>query len=307
MRIIRRKYAWVFLVPLFLFVLLPNPSFAADGFTYTPLEPIPGSEDAAKLPEYITAIYKFALWAVGIAAMFMITIGGAMYLTSAGNTSALGNAKGVITDAIIGLVLALAAWFLLNLINPDILNGDLSIFSIVGGDTLSTVGGGTGTDAGTTALTTSGGACTGANSGCCKAGTKCADCQGCVSFTNSYANLCYKGAMGNTGCMLSSTLAGKLNAANLDSVNAEVSEAWPPTVIHSEPCHANGTCADVRCKSGCANASVASIKAIYDALKNAGLNPVFESYAANCPTYTAAGITCISPSTMTAPSFHVNP
>ncbi|NTW46042.1 MAG: hypothetical protein HGB18_03270 [Candidatus Moranbacteria bacterium] len=109
-----------------------RPAFAADGFTYEPLEPIPGAEDAAKLPDYITGIYKFALWAVGIAAMFMITIGGGMYLTSAGNTSAMGNAKGVITDAIIGLVLALFAWFLLNLINPSILSGDLSVFSTVG-------------------------------------------------------------------------------------------------------------------------------------------------------------------------------
>jgi hypothetical protein len=306
MRIKNRKYVWMFFVPLFMLVFLPNASFAADGFTYTPLEPIPGSEDAAKLPEYITAIYKFALWAVGIAAMFMITIGGAMYLTSAGNTSALGNAKGVITDAIIGLVLALVAWFLLNLINPDILSGDLSIFSVVGGDAPTIAGGGTGAGAGATGLTASGGACTGTNSGCCKAGTRCADCQGCTAFTNTYANLCYKGAAGNTGCMLNSTLASKLNAANLGSVNAEVSEAWPPTVFHSDPCHANGTCADVRCKNQCANASVASVKAIYDALANAGLNPVFESYAANCPTYTAAGIRCISPTSMTAPSFHVN-
>ena len=57
-----------------------------------------------------------------------------MYLTSAGNTSAMGNAKGVITDAIIGLVLAISAWFLLNFINPDLLSGDLTSFDNLGID-----------------------------------------------------------------------------------------------------------------------------------------------------------------------------
>ncbi|NTW75349.1 MAG: hypothetical protein HGB34_00365 [Candidatus Moranbacteria bacterium] len=101
--------------------------------SYIPLEPIPGSNTSGNFGDYVTAIYRFALWSVGIAAMFMITIGGGMYLTSAGNTSALGNAKNVINDAIIGLVLALTAWFLLNLINPDIINGDLSSFNNASG------------------------------------------------------------------------------------------------------------------------------------------------------------------------------
>ncbi len=101
---------------------------------YVLLEPIPGTSGAADMPSYVSGIYKFALWSVGIAAMFMITIGGVMYLTSAGNTSAMGNAKGVITDAIIGLVLAISAWFLLNFINPDLLSGDLTSFDNLGID-----------------------------------------------------------------------------------------------------------------------------------------------------------------------------
>lgn len=279
---------------------------------YQPLEPIPGAEDAARLPDYISGIYKFALWAVGIAAMFMITIGGGMYLTSAGNTSAMGNAKQVIEDAIIGLILALVAWFLLYVINPDILDGDLSIFESVGTITPSTVTSSSSSapieTSGTTKtpLNSTGGTCTGTNSGCCKSGTQCVDCYNCTSFSNGYANLCYTGAPGNTGCKLNSTLADKLNKAGLSAVSAEVSEAWPPTVYHSADCHKNGTCADVRCSGGCSGLSVTDIKKIYDALKNAGLNPVFETYSGQCAKYTNAGVSCISPSTMTAPSFHVN-
>ena len=43
-----------------------------------------------------------------------------MYITSAGNNSSMEKAKGVITDAIVGLVLALGAYLLLYVINPDL-------------------------------------------------------------------------------------------------------------------------------------------------------------------------------------------
>ena len=69
---------------------------------------------------YINAVYKFGIWAVGIAALLMIAIGAYMYITSAGNNSSMEKAKGVITDAIVGLVLALGAYLLLYIINPDL-------------------------------------------------------------------------------------------------------------------------------------------------------------------------------------------
>ena len=107
---------------LFAFFLFPLVSRAA--FTYTPLEKIPGSEsstsDVTDFYAYLSAIYKFGIWAIGIAALLMITIGGYMYITSAGNNTSMEKAKGVITDAIVGLVLALTAYLLLYIINPDL-------------------------------------------------------------------------------------------------------------------------------------------------------------------------------------------
>ena len=145
------------------------------------------------------------------------------------------------------------------------------------------------------------GPCTGTNAGCCKPGVSCVACTNCVNFSNGYGSLCYNGA---TNCKLNSTLVTKLNNANLASVNAEVSEAWPPTMSHRSLCHQDGTCADVRCKNQCKNETVANIKKIYDKIKAAGLNPIFENN--DCDKYTAAGISCYSYSTMTSPSFHVN-
>jgi hypothetical protein len=52
--------------------------------------------------------------------MFMIMIGGYMYLVSGGNTASMGKAKGIIVDAIVGLLLAFSAYLIVYVINPDL-------------------------------------------------------------------------------------------------------------------------------------------------------------------------------------------
>lgn len=94
---------------------------------YTQLENLPGAEGKNKsFPEYVTAIYQIGLWVIGISAFFMLSVGGFMYLTSAGNTSSAGSAKGVIKDALIGLALGLSAWLIVNTINPDLTTFNVS-------------------------------------------------------------------------------------------------------------------------------------------------------------------------------------
>jgi len=98
---------------------------------YQLLEQIPGSSNSAgRLNTYLEDIYRFAFWTVGIAVVFMLTIGGFMYLTSAGNTSRMESAKTVIFDAILGLVLALVAWLFLYVVNPNLVNLNLTAVSI---------------------------------------------------------------------------------------------------------------------------------------------------------------------------------
>ena len=97
---------------------------ASGSFQYTLLESLPGFFQAGKVmtdfPALILAIYKFGIWTIGICALFMITIGGVMYLGSAGNTSAATNAKGIIFDALIGVFAAMVAYLFLYVINPDL-------------------------------------------------------------------------------------------------------------------------------------------------------------------------------------------
>ncbi|MFH0969727.1 MAG: hypothetical protein V1804_04420 [Patescibacteria group bacterium] len=103
-------------------------SNAATSYNYTPIEPIPGFEDQSNnFASFIESLYKFGIWTVGIAALLMITIGGFMYMVSAGNTSKMDVAKKVIINAIIGLIIALTAYLILYIINPDLVKINLTL------------------------------------------------------------------------------------------------------------------------------------------------------------------------------------
>ncbi len=103
-----------------------NPSF-----NYTLLEKIPGVDGAnLNLAAYLSAVYKLAIWIVGLCALFMFLIGAFMYMLSAANTSKMGSAKEIMQDALIGLVLALTSYLILYVINPDLVNLKLPTVSM---------------------------------------------------------------------------------------------------------------------------------------------------------------------------------
>ncbi len=73
------------------------------------------------LAQYISAVYRYAVGLAIIAAIIMVVYGGFRYLLGAG----LGDIKAgrqIILDAIIGLLVALSAYTLLNIVNPETLN-----------------------------------------------------------------------------------------------------------------------------------------------------------------------------------------
>lgn len=124
---------------------IPN---ASGNFNYIPLEKIPGSDAATSTTidfyQYVSAVYKFGIWAVGIVALFMLVFGGYTYITSAGNNSSMETAKKIITDAIVGVIMALTAYLLLYVINPDLVKmKKLTPVAVVPGTTVP--GGTTGT------------------------------------------------------------------------------------------------------------------------------------------------------------------
>ncbi len=69
---------------------------------------------------YVDAIYKFASMAVGIVGVLMFLVGGFQYMISAGNRGMAGEARKTMINAIVGILLVLFAWVLLNTINKDL-------------------------------------------------------------------------------------------------------------------------------------------------------------------------------------------
>ena len=134
-----------------------TPNSTPTQFTYTLLESLPGFYSAnttmTDLPGLILAIYKFGIWTVGIAGLFMLVVGGIMYMSSAGNTSTASSAQGIITDALIGIVAALGAYLILYVINPDFTKINLNFTPVAVQDGVDFGG----TDASYTASATSGG------------------------------------------------------------------------------------------------------------------------------------------------------
>ncbi len=119
----------VLIVCFCLFLLASGDTHAQT--TYKLLAPLPGGSAEVPLDGgfsiYAAQVFWFLLSTAVILALAMLIIGGVEYVGSAGNTSLLGDAKGRMLNAILGLLLALSSWLILNLINPDLVDFSIPI------------------------------------------------------------------------------------------------------------------------------------------------------------------------------------
>ena len=72
----------------------------------------------SNLGEYIQKVYNYLVGVAGILAVIMIIVAGAQWISSGGNTETITTAKKRITGAVIGLLIAYLSYFILNTINP---------------------------------------------------------------------------------------------------------------------------------------------------------------------------------------------
>lgn len=106
---------------VFLFFIAVSLASAQTEPVYSPLVKIPGIDPGANLTQYLSGIFNFVIAITGILAMAMIIYGGMRYLTSVGNPTIAEDGKDAILSAIYGLILALSAWVIIYVVNPDIL------------------------------------------------------------------------------------------------------------------------------------------------------------------------------------------
>ena len=72
------------------------------------------------LNQAIAWFYYFIVGVAGLSAFVILVWGGFQYLSSAGNPTAIGDAKDKIKSALLGLLIILTSWLILQVINPDL-------------------------------------------------------------------------------------------------------------------------------------------------------------------------------------------
>ncbi len=123
------KYLFFFLA----LALLASPFLASAGPVNLNLEypPFPGAPDLKteqSLPNVVAWVYYTIVGISGFAAFVMMAWGGVQWLSSAGNPASIGDATDRIQNALLGLLVVLGSYILLQLINPDFLNLNLPVF-----------------------------------------------------------------------------------------------------------------------------------------------------------------------------------
>jgi len=101
-----------------------HPTCVSGALTFTPNVPIPTlfsgahTVDETLFGTYVNAFYIYFAGVAGILAVVMIMYGGFHYITSLGNPQRMNQGKEIISNALIGLILVLTSYLLLNIINP---------------------------------------------------------------------------------------------------------------------------------------------------------------------------------------------
>ena len=124
-RLMKKILALIFLIS---FLVLPNISLAVDcngsdnrlNLCYPSFQNFSLTLNMP-LNEIVAWFYYFIIGVAGLAAFVMLVTGGVKYLTSAGNPSAIGDAKDRIKSALLGLLIILMSWLILQVINPDLI------------------------------------------------------------------------------------------------------------------------------------------------------------------------------------------
>jgi hypothetical protein len=81
-----------------------------------------GATGTAGPGDYIANFYQFALLVGGVLALAVVVYGGILYMTSIGNPSGMDEAKKWLEAALFGILLLAGAYFVLDIINPQLVN-----------------------------------------------------------------------------------------------------------------------------------------------------------------------------------------
>lgn len=93
--------------------LIPSMALAQGGLIGVPS---PVGTAQGDLPSVILRIINYVLTIVGVVALAYLVYGGFMYITSAGNEDKIEEAKGILVNAVVGIVVIAVAAALVNFV-----------------------------------------------------------------------------------------------------------------------------------------------------------------------------------------------
>lgn len=106
------------------FIPVAGASFISDQDNLEAVRSATGGE--TDLKKLILKILNFFLTFLGILAVIMVVYGGVTYVTSAGNDEGIGNAKKIITYAVVGLIVILLSFAIIRTVLSAGTGGDVS-------------------------------------------------------------------------------------------------------------------------------------------------------------------------------------
>ncbi len=118
-----------------LLTLPPLPAAADDSCVFGLLEmPFPGWEgqcvDKISFSSFTQKLFNFIVaFIVGIG-LIAVVAGGYFYMTAGGNAAQVGTAKAIISSALLGIVLALTAYIVLNTVSPQFIENKEPILTL---------------------------------------------------------------------------------------------------------------------------------------------------------------------------------
>lgn len=212
---------------------------------YCLLAPLPLSESGAlvgstDVGSYIKNVVRLTIALAGALAVLQIIFAGFQYITTEA-MSGKSSARKDINNALIGLMLAIGAYVILNTINPRLVNFDLNIAN-------QKIGGAFDPNSGTIDANDPNASSTPATPG--------APCPNCTAITDTDTSIPHKpvgaGCKSPGPCYIENRLAGGLQklaaVAKSEHVDWWVTEMYPPTATHTSSCHRDtpnaGKCVD---------------------------------------------------------------
>ena len=122
------KYILTFLFGVTVSILLPTPALAVSNLTMGEgASSAQGIDQASSLfgsAGIFTTITNVMLFAVGAISVIMVVIGGLRYVISGGNSTNITAAKNTILYAIIGLVISIMAYAMINFVIASLMPGN---------------------------------------------------------------------------------------------------------------------------------------------------------------------------------------